>query len=77
MHGPAELHLEDFHEGQVFTGAARFAMSAEEVKAFAAEFDPQPFHLDEGAAGGASSAGWWRAAGTPPPIRCGCWSGAN
>ena len=38
-------------------------MSAEEIKAFAAEFDPQPMHLDEEAAragmmGGLCASGW-------------------
>jgi acyl dehydratase len=40
-----------------------YAVTREEVIAFAAEFDPQPFHLDEEAAkatmlGGLSASGW-------------------
>ena len=38
-------------------------MTAEEIKAFAAEFDPEPMHLDEEAAraslvGGLCASGW-------------------
>jgi acyl dehydratase len=32
-------------------------MTAERIKSFAAEFDPQPFHLDENAAEGTLFAG--------------------
>jgi acyl dehydratase len=48
---PAEgkLYLEDLHVGQRFTSAT-YLMDATRIKEFAAEFDPQPFHLDEGAA---------------------------
>ena len=43
------------------------ASSADEIKAFAAKFDPQPFHLDERAAagtffGGLAASGWHTAA---------------
>ncbi|MGI9462576.1 MAG: MaoC family dehydratase [Aestuariivirgaceae bacterium] len=56
------LHFEDFPVGEVVTYGA-YEMTAEEIKAFAAEFDPQPFHLDEAAgaksiAGGLSASGW-------------------
>jgi acyl dehydratase len=56
------LHYEDFPAGEVAT-YGRYEVTAEEIKAFAAEFDPQPFHLDEraGAAsllGGLSASGW-------------------
>jgi acyl dehydratase len=42
-------------------------MSKEDIKRFAAEFDPQPFHLDEEAAkttvfGGLAASGWHTAA---------------
>ena len=43
----AELYLEDFTVGQTF-GSGRVKVDTEQIKAFAAEFDPQPFHLDEG-----------------------------
>src|SRR5688572_9242746 len=60
------LYLEDLHEGQRFVSASR-TVEAEEIKAFAAEFDPQPFHLDETAAagsffGGLAASGWHTAA---------------
>jgi acyl dehydratase len=56
------LYLEDFYVGQRFTtGKAR--LDADAIKAFAASFDPQPFHLDERAAeesffGGLVASGW-------------------
>ena len=60
------LYLEDLTVGQRFVSAGR-AMTAETIKAFAAEFDPQPFHLDEAAAeaslfGGLAASGWHTAA---------------
>ena len=39
-------YLEDFAVGQTF-GSRRLRVDNEQIKAFAAEFDPQPFHLDE------------------------------
>ena len=58
----AELFLEDFTVGQTF-GSGRLKIDAEEIKRFAAEFDPQPFHLDEQAASnslfrGLAASGW-------------------
>ena len=44
-----QRYLEDFAVGQTF-GSGRLVVDAERIKRFAAEFDPQPFHLDEGAA---------------------------
>jgi acyl dehydratase len=41
--------FEDFQLGQVFPLGPR-VMTAEEIKAFALEFDPQAFHLNEAAA---------------------------
>ena len=42
-------YLEDFAVGQVFkTGRKR--VDKDEIFAFAREFDPQPYHLDEEAA---------------------------
>src|SRR5690242_8701812 len=61
-----ERFLEDFAAGQKFaSGSAR--VEAERVKRFAAEFDPQPFHLDEHAAErtffrGLAASGWHTAA---------------
>jgi acyl dehydratase len=42
-------YLEDFTVGQTF-GSGRVRVDKERIKTFAAEFDPQPFHLDEEAA---------------------------
>jgi len=42
-------HFEDFEPGQRFDAGER-EITAEAIKAFAAEWDPQPFHLDEDAA---------------------------
>ncbi len=56
------LYLEDFAVGQVFRSAS-VTVTAEDIKAFAAQYDPQPFHLDETAAqatifGGLAASGW-------------------
>jgi len=64
-----DLYLEDFEVGQRYAGARRAVMDADRMKAFAAEFDPQPFHLDEQAAsgsffGGLAASGWHTAAAT-------------
>lgn len=45
----SQRYLEDFAVGQTF-GSSRVRITEDEIKAFAAEFDPQPFHLDEAAA---------------------------
>ena len=55
-------YLEDFAVGQTF-GSGRLRIDKERIFAFAAEFDPQPFHLDEAAArnsifGGLCASGW-------------------
>jgi acyl dehydratase len=64
----SERYLEDFAVGQTF-GSGRLRINKERVLAFAAEFDPQPFHLDEAAArdsifGGLAASGWHTAAVT-------------
>lgn len=56
------LHYEDFPEGLVIP-LGTYHLSKEEVIAFAREWDPQPFHLDEDAAkrsvlGGLAASGW-------------------
>jgi acyl dehydratase len=61
-------YLDDFAVGQTF-GSGRVRIDKERIFAFAAEFDPQPFHLDEAAArdsifGGLSASGWHTAAVT-------------
>jgi acyl dehydratase len=60
-------YLEDFEPGQVYGGSARALVEMERIKSFAAEFDPQPFHLDENAAAaslfkGLAASGWHTAA---------------
>jgi acyl dehydratase len=60
------LYLEDFHVGQRFTSATHVIDTAQ-IKAFARQFDPQPFHLDEEAAKGTMfgrlvASGWHTAA---------------
>jgi acyl dehydratase len=59
-------YLEDFLPGQKF-GSGRLQVERDRIKSFAAEFDPQPFHLDEEAArnslfGGLAASGWHTAA---------------
>jgi acyl dehydratase len=61
-------YLEDFAVGQTFRSGRR-RIDKEQIFAFAAEFDPQPFHLDEAAArhsifGGLAASGWHTAAVT-------------
>ena len=47
---PADrLYLDDLHVGQRFT-SARHTIDETQIKIFAAQFDPQPFHTDEDAA---------------------------
>lgn len=65
---PTALYLEDLHVGQRFTSAS-YRVDENGIKAFAAEFDPQSFHLDEAAAQsgvfrGLSASGWHTAAVT-------------
>ncbi len=60
------LYFDDMHVGQKFTSGT-YEMTEERIKAFAAEFDPQPFHLDEAAAQasifqGLAASGWHTAA---------------
>lgn len=56
------VHYEDFVVGEVREMGPR-TVTREEIVAFAAEFDPQPMHLDENAAkqtflGGLAASGW-------------------
>ena len=46
---PDRLYLDDLYVGQRFTSGT-YVMEEARIKEFAAEFDPQPFHLDETAA---------------------------
>ncbi len=57
----AELAFEDFPPGEVVEYGG-LDVSADDIVAFAREFDPQPFHVDEEAArattGGLIASGW-------------------
>jgi acyl dehydratase len=60
------LYLDDLRVGQRFTSGSLRVEEAE-IKSFAAQFDPQPFHLDESAARtslfrGLVASGWHTAA---------------
>ena len=60
------LYLDDLHVGQRFTSATHTIDEAQ-IKAFAVQFDPQPFHTDEKAAErtffkGLVASGWHTAA---------------
>jgi acyl dehydratase len=60
------LYLDDLAVGRRFTSATHLVDEAQ-IKAYAAQFDPQPFHLDDAAAketlfGGLAASGWHTAA---------------
>ncbi len=60
------LYLEDFAPGQRYV-SGKLQVDAPAIKAFAAQFDPQPFHTDEEAArgtffSGLAASGWHTAA---------------
>ncbi len=59
------LYFEDFPAGEIVEYGG-VEVSAEDIVAFAREFDPQPFHLDaeaaKAAAGGLIASGWHTAA---------------
>lgn len=60
------LYLEDLTVGDRFRSAST-SLDAAQIKAFASQFDPQPFHLDEQAAAasfftGLAASGWHTAA---------------
>ncbi len=60
--GAPKRYLDDLQVGdQFFSG--HYEMTATEIKAFAQQYDPQPFHLDEAAAStsffkGLAASGW-------------------
>ncbi len=61
-----ELYFEDLTVGRKF-GSGTVRVERDRITDFAAEFDPQPFHLDEDAArgslfGGLAASGWHTAA---------------
>jgi acyl dehydratase len=58
--------MDDLYVGQRFSSGL-YRIDEDRIKAFAAEFDPQPFHLDESAAQasvfqGLAASGWYTAA---------------
>ena len=60
--GSPHLYFEDFAVGQVYT-AGPVRVSADDIKAYARQFDPQPFHTDEALARatffrGLAASGW-------------------
>ncbi|MGX9146360.1 MaoC family dehydratase [Mesorhizobium sp. 128a] len=60
------LHLDDLHVGQRFVSASH-TIDEQQIKVFAAQFDPQPFHMDADAAAdtvfkGLAASGWHTAA---------------
>ena len=67
MNETAKLrYLEDLAVGQLF-GSGSLTVDAEQIVAFAKEFDPQPFHIDPEAAPGTffrglAASGWHTAA---------------
>jgi acyl dehydratase len=68
QHRDGRLYLDDLTVGQRFMSGTRVVDEAE-IKAFARQFDPQPFHLDSDAAkstlfGGLAASGWHTAAMT-------------
>jgi acyl dehydratase len=63
---PKALYLDDLAVGRKFATSST-TLTLEGCMAFAAEFDPQPFHLDEAAArssvfGRIAASGWYTAA---------------
>ena len=63
-----KVYLEDLHVGRNFS-AGSYEMTEQRMKEFAAEFDPQPFHLEEEAGArsilkGLAASGWHTAAAT-------------
>jgi len=64
VNGP--LFLDDLEVGRRFTSGSH-TVDVAQIKAFATQFDPQPFHLDEASArdtmfGGLAASGWHTAA---------------
>ena len=63
----ATYYLDDLVPGRRFGSSTRIRIDADRIKTFAAEFDPQPFHLEEGLAStsifrGLAASGWHTAA---------------
>ncbi len=61
------LYFEDLQPGMKIRSIRSYEITAQEIKEFAAKYDPQPFHLDEAAAEktffkGLAASGWMTAA---------------
>jgi acyl dehydratase len=64
-----ERFFEDFQVGQKFHSTGKMVVTVERIKQFSAEYDPQPFHLNEDQGkgslwGGMVASGWLTAAMT-------------
>ncbi len=62
-----ELYFEDLQPGMTILSLRSYEITTDEIKEFAAKYDPQPFHLDEAAAEksffkGLAASGWMTAA---------------
>jgi acyl dehydratase len=62
-------YFEEFEVGQRYRSSGTVTVTAEQIKSFAASYDPQPFHLDEAAAqasffGELVASGWMTASMT-------------
>ena len=60
-------YYEDLEAGDTYALESRYEVDREEITAFAEQYDPQPFHLEEAAAadsvfGGLVASGWHTAA---------------
>ncbi|PSP47060.1 acyl dehydratase [Halobacteriales archaeon QH_7_69_31] len=60
-------YFEDLEAGDTYALEGRYEVDREEITAFAEQYDPQPFHLEEAAAadsvfGGLIASGWHTAA---------------
>lgn len=61
------LYFDDIQVGQRFSATKTWTLDVDQIRAFAAQFDPQPFHLEEHAGretvfGGLVASGWHTAA---------------
>ena len=70
-----QLYLDDLAVGQRFTSATH-PIDTAQIKAFAAQFDPQPFHLDEQAAATSLFAGLAASGWHTTDVPCASWSRA-
>ena len=62
-----EMYFEDFYPGQKFNSLRNYRVTAREIISFGESYDPQPFHIDEGAGensffSGLCASGWLTAA---------------